>query len=97
MELGPLPDYETPPVVETVLGVQFERLPGFKNGHLGAFWKSLPRGEWPTVSDAPPLEPQFERFEPSARWVRGLHIQLTQDPTSRLQIKNQAGDRMIQI
>lgn len=68
---GPLPSYANPPVVETVLGVQFERLSGFKNGHLGAYWKSLPTGQWATVDDAPPLEPQFERFEPPARWARG--------------------------
>jgi uncharacterized protein (TIGR04255 family) len=94
---GPLPTYDNPPVVETVLGVQFERLSGFKNGHLGAYWKSLPTGQWATVADAPPLEPQFERFEPSARWARGLHIQLTRDPASRLQITSTDGDRMIQI
>ena len=97
MDEAPLPDYDNPPVIETVLGVQFERLPGLTNGHLGAFWKTLSASEWPTVSDAPSLEPQFERFEQSARWVRGLHIQLTQDPTSRLQVKNKAGDRMIQV
>jgi uncharacterized protein (TIGR04255 family) len=97
MDQGPLPSYDSPPLVETVLGVQFERLSGFKNGHLGAYWKSLPRDQWPTVADAPSLEPQFERFEPSARWARGLHIQLTRDPASRLQITSTDGDRMIQI
>lgn len=97
MDERPLPDYRNPPVVETILGVQFERLPRFKNGHLGAFWKTLSAAEWPIVSDAPPLDPQFERFEQSARWMTGLHIQLTQDLTSRLQLQNTAANRMIQI
>ena len=92
-----LPDYENPPVVETVLGVQFDRLPGFRNAHLGAFWKTLDASEWPIVQDVPPLPPQFERFEEAARWAKGVRLQLTQDPTCRLQIKNKDGDRMIQV
>lgn len=94
---GPTPDYENPPVVETVLGVQFERLPNFTNGHLGAFWKSLDTDEWPSTQNAPSLPPRFERFGDSERWGGGLQVQLTQYPSSRLQIKNKAGDRMIQL
>lgn len=93
----PLPDYERPPVVETILGVQFDRLPRLKNAHLGAFWKLLDRGEWPVVADAVPLPPQFERFDPTSGWARAIQLQLTQDPASRLQIKNRDGDRMIQV
>ena len=56
-----LPSFKNPPVVETVLGVQFERLAGFTNGHLGAFWKSLPDG-WSQVRNANSLDPILERF-----------------------------------
>jgi len=94
---GRLPDYENPPVVETILGVQFERLPGFKNAHLGGFWKTLPAEDWPTVSDAPPLQPQFERFAEAARWAKGVQLRLMQEFSTRLQIKNKDGDRMIQV
>lgn len=90
-------DYEHPPVIETVLGAQFDRLRGFKNAHFGAFWKTLDRDDWPVVSDAPALPPQLERFTDSVKWGKGLQIQLTQDPASRLRIKNKAGDRMIQV
>ncbi len=96
-EKTPLPDYDRPPVVETVLGVQFERLPGFKNGHLGGFWKTLDSENWPMVSDAPPLPPQYEQFTEAARWAKGVQVQLTQVPSSRLQIRNKDGDRMIQL
>lgn len=92
-----LPHYENPPVVETVLGVQFDRLTGFRNAHVGAFWKTLDADEWPSVEDKPPLPPQFERFEEAARWAKGVQLQLTQDPACRLQIKNRDGDRMIQV
>jgi len=94
---GSLPNYDCPPVVETILGVQFDRLPGFRNAHLGAFWKTVDNGEWPDVADAPPLTPQFERFTDAVRWAKGVQLQLTQDPACRLQIKNNDGDRMIQL
>jgi uncharacterized protein (TIGR04255 family) len=93
----PLPDYEHPPVVETVLGVQFERMPRIKNAHLGAFWNSLDKTEWPVVADAAPLPPQFERFGPALAWARAIQLQLTQDPACRLQITNRGGDRMLQV
>ena len=92
-----LPVYDNPPVVETVLGIQFDRLPGFRNGHLGAFWTAIDAAEWPFVEDVPPLPPQFERFDKTARWAKGIHLQLTQDPACRLQIKNKEGDRIIQL
>jgi uncharacterized protein (TIGR04255 family) len=94
---SPLPEYANPPLVETVLGVQFERLPDFTNGHLGAFWKTLDPAEWPRVSDAPPLQPQFEQFAEAAKWARRLQFQVSPIPTGRLQIENQSKDRMIQL
>jgi uncharacterized protein (TIGR04255 family) len=93
-----LPDYENPPVVETILGVQFEPLSGWRNAHLGAFWSTLDANEWSEVLDAPPLQPQFERFGELARWEKiGFHFRVTQNPLARLQIKNKDGDRMIQL
>lgn len=92
-----LPDYANPPVVETILGVQFDRLLAFRNAHLGAFWKTLKAEDWPTVSDAPPLQPQFERFDEAARWGKGPQIQLTQVQAGRMQVTRRGGDRMIQL
>ena len=95
---GPFPDYENPPVVETILGVQLEPLTGWRNAHLGAFWKTFNTDEWPNIFDAPLLHPQFERFAESTRWAKiGAQFMVTQDPSARLQIKNKDGDRMIQV
>ncbi|MBI3837665.1 MAG: TIGR04255 family protein [Planctomycetia bacterium] len=91
------PDYDRPPVVETVLGVQFEPLGPMRNAHLGAFWKSL-GDEWKRVSEAPALPAQMESFTNAPNWgMMSIQFQLTQDVTNRLQIRNEAGDRMIQI
>lgn len=92
-----LPDYKNPPVIETVLGVQFDRLPQLKNAHLGAFWNTLNLEEWPNIADAPLLPPQFEQFGVVGGWSRSMKLQLTDDPACRVQIKNANGDRMVQV
>lgn len=90
----PLVDFERPPVVETVLGVQFTPL-NLMNAHLGAFWKRL-GAAWPNVKDAPPLPPQFERFGEGVVWGSALLVQVCQESSSRIQIRNADGDKMIQ-
>ena len=94
---SPLPNYEHPPLVETVLGVQFDRLPDMKNAHLGSFWNQLDRESWPHVSDAPPLSSEYERFGEIDRWTKGFELQLSHNPTSRLRITNKEKNRMIQV
>lgn len=92
-----LPDYDNPPVVETVVGMQFSPLTGFTNAHLGAFWQSLGAAAWPVVADAPPLPTQTERFTPEAQWGKALRLQLTRDPSTRIQMTNSDKTRMVQL
>jgi uncharacterized protein (TIGR04255 family) len=90
-----LPKYQNPPVVETILSVQFEPIPKLRSAHLGAFWSVL-GSDWPVTEDAPPLEPQFERFD--AKWAElGMRFKLSSLPQPRIQIRNAANDRMIQV
>lgn len=92
-----LPWFDRPPVVETVLGVQFEPIPGLSNAHLGKFW-SLLGDPWPKVQDVSRLEQQFEVFGDERVWtLAGPALTLTSDPSRRFQIRNQAEDRMIQV
>src|SRR5437899_2810405 len=87
-----------PPVVEVVLGVQFAPLVEFASGHHGWFWKGFLARDWVRAVDAPPLPDQFETFE-KRRWgPAALHLKV--EPVARphrLQIANQAGDRLIQV
>jgi len=53
--------FSNPPIVELVLGVQFERLGKLTSAHLGRYWQQL-AAEWPEVSDAQPIEEVFETF-----------------------------------
>ncbi len=95
-EAARLPEFANPPVIETVLGVQFDPVPSLSNAHLGAFWQSL-GPDWQDVSDAPRLEPEFEVFGSPVLWQRGLQIRVGQDPAVRLQIRNGDRTRMIQV
>lgn len=97
MTKEPLPSFEQPPVIETVLGVQFKPLAGFSNAHLGAFWEKLSE-DWPNVVDAPPLDPVYEQFGDDQVWkTSGLQLSLSKTRPARFQIRNPEKDRMVQI
>jgi uncharacterized protein (TIGR04255 family) len=93
------PHFDHPPVVETVLGVQFSPLAKFTNGHLGWYWKRYLGEEWSKSSDAPALPDQFETFDEQSRWSN-TGLQLIVEPAAkpaRLQVSNEGGGRMIQV
>jgi uncharacterized protein (TIGR04255 family) len=91
----PAPKFEHPPIVELVLGVQFAPL-HLTTAHLGLFWKQYLGKGWPRVTEVPPLPEQREVFADHPVWGVAT-IQVSTMPTHlRLQITNEAGDRMIQ-
>jgi hypothetical protein len=90
-------DYARPPVVETILGFQFEPLRDFSNAHGGVFWAQL-GDQWPSVADATPLEPQFEHLAETAKWVPpSFALRVAENLPSRLMIRNKSDDRLIQL
>lgn len=56
---APLPDYEKPPVIEVVHGVQFELPVRLTVPAYGVFWQLI-RQEYPSSVEQPPLLPVFE-------------------------------------
>lgn len=92
-----LAHYAAPPIVETVLGVQFDKLPALKNSCFGAFWTMLDRAEWPTLEDAPQLPMRYERFTEAARWAQEIQFEFSPIGGCRAQFKNRNNDRMIQF
>lgn len=92
------PSFLAPPVIERVLGAQFNPIQAFTNAHLGAFWTSL-GPEWPEVTDAPLLPQEQERFGKERIWDKlGLiRLSLTDTPAARVQIRRRDGNRMIQV
>jgi len=94
---SPLPDFDDPPVVETVLSVQFEKLSAMQAVHLGLFWRKM-QARFPKTEEKPALSPVIERFpEPILRGAR-MQFEATETPAlPRLWLLNEAGTEMIQV
>ena len=56
-----LPEFNRPPVVETVLSAQFEPVAGMHSAHFGLFWQRI-RAQFPQVEEKLALESALERF-----------------------------------
>ena len=91
------PDFDNPPVVETVLSVQFEKLAAMRSVHFGLFWQ-LVRERFPNTEDRPALASVIEQeVEPLSQSVQLIFE--TQDSVSqqRFWLLNNTGTEMMQI
>lgn len=93
-----LPEFRKPPVIETILGVQFDLLSPFSNAYLGAFWETL-GPDWPFVEDAPAIGQEYERFGKDQLWTRlgALRFNIATAPPIRILARNRTRQRMIQL
>lgn len=90
-------DFDNPPVVETVLSVQFEQLPALRSVHFGLFWDRVHQ-IFPHTEERPPLSHIVEfASEPLPQPVQ-FRVE-TEDNLSlnRLWLLNAAGSEMMQI
>lgn len=88
-----LPDYDNPPVVETVCGVLFRELRSMHAVHLGSLWKRI-SDEYPQSREVPPLAPAIERFQDTPK----PQLQLSDvPPFPRTWLLTKDEDRLIQI
>ncbi len=76
---GDLPDFGNPPVVETVLSVQFEPLSQMRAAHFGLFWGQI-RGRYPKTEERPSFDSAIERFPEPARRRLGLQFPVLEVP-----------------
>ena len=96
--------FNSPPVVETALSVQFNSLAGFTAAHAGWFWKEYieklgegPPNEWKQVVEAMRIPDLSEKFGAEDVWLPPS-IQLKQGVISpRIQIIRGDGERMLQV
>ena len=92
-----LPEYQRPPVAETVMGVQFRPLPKLQFAHLGAFWSSL-GPDWPYVSDVAGLGQTIEPQGVEPSWIEGAAQDMNaESPGARLRAFNSKRDRLFQV
>ncbi len=97
-----LPEFAEPPVIETVLGVQFDPHPNIQIGNLTLFWNILDQKNWPKFLAATLLPQQFEEFEKEETWkIDKLRLEITKGKQFshqfRHQFRNISEDRMIQV
>ena len=91
---NPLPKFGDPPIVESVLGVDFTPLEGWGVPHYGLFWETV-RQEFPKWDVKPPLTTVIERFgeaESASRVTLG-----TGPPDFRCWYTDQEDRSLIQI
>ena len=92
-----LADFDKPPVVETVLSAQFDRLHLMHMVHLGLFWNRV-RDRFPDSEEKPVLTPVTERFpDPllAGARVRFEAVEIPEVP--RLWLLDRTRSEMIQI
>ena len=92
-----LADFENPPVVETVLSSQFEKLTAMQLVHFGLFWRKV-QNRFPKTEERPALAPMIESFpEPVARGGRIQFETVEMPAPPRIWMLNDAGTEMIQL
>lgn len=63
-----LPKFKNPPVIETVLGVEFKPLLGWQLPHFGLYWNRI-RSNYQQFSVQPPLPETVEKFGPERNTI----------------------------
>jgi uncharacterized protein (TIGR04255 family) len=88
-----LPEYEQPPVVEVVCGVQFKEITSFIAPYLGLLWEKF-KVEYPICQEVPPLASVVEKFTnfPFAE----VHISET-PPLPRIWFKQTSENGIVQV
>lgn len=90
----PLPRFAEPPVIETVLGVEFAPLTKWDVVHFGLFWNEI-QSDFPETRTQPALDSQIERFEkPKAAEPR---VRLLLKPELRCWFVADDGRTLIQV
>lgn len=93
-----LPDFDSPPVVETALSVQFDRLTSASTAHFGMYWSEI-YAQFPKAEERGELPPVIE-MPPSQQATPGVRFQFEATdapPTPRFLFANASQTELIQI
>jgi uncharacterized protein (TIGR04255 family) len=92
-----LPDFSDPPVVETVLSVQFDRLAPARTAHFGLYWNEV-HERFPKTEERGELPPAVERFPDLSASGVGIQFEAFEaPPTPRFWFTNELGTELIQV
>jgi uncharacterized protein (TIGR04255 family) len=90
------PDYERPPVIEVVCGIQFDPMPTFHATTFGLFWQTI-RDEYIQVQEMPPLPRVIEQFPPVPKKSQPQLEILDMSPLPRIFFVNKMPSWLIQL
>src|SRR6266496_5473026 len=90
-----LPDFDNPPVTETLLDVAFAPLADWRIPHFGLFWHFI-RENYPIAEDQPPIVLQRERLKQAVTMPR-FAIEILQQPEARCWFVSSSKARLIQV
>jgi len=93
--LEPRPSFKNPPVIEVVLGVQFEPLQRLEIPHYGLFWSRV-RDRFPNAETKSPLNANVESFGAVSKQEMSIQL-LAEFPSPRLWFSNESGTELIQV
>lgn len=96
MTIPPLPDFARPPVIETVLGVQFSPITQFSIAHFGFYWARV-RSAYPHAEDKPPLTPAFEEFGTPMSHLPKVGIELVSEVDARCWFIDKSRTLLVQV
>lgn len=93
-----LPEYDNPPVIEVVFGIQFKELKGLKVAHMGTFWERLGRAEYPECEEMPPLVHIVETYDqPPSELPAGTVEKVNLPPLPRLFFITKEKNHLVQL
>jgi len=95
MDTNGLPDFEDPPVNETVYSLQFAPLPAFSIPHFGLYWSRI-RAEYGFFNVQPPVPATTEQFTSTP--LQGLpKFEFVMQPDVRCWFLNSSGTQLVQV
>lgn len=93
----PLPDYDRPPVVETVMAVHFPRLRPLTSIELLEFWRTSLRADYPVASERPPYQVPVELLEPPGEQLQ-IQMELSPSPDRiRYWFQSETKENLVQL
>src|SRR5690349_12727580 len=91
-----LPSFADPPVVETVLEVDFAPLVGWGVPHFGLFWAQI-RDDYPQFELQPALLTPAEGTSEEDKLIRTIMVDLARQPPLRVWFLEKLGSRLLQV
>ena len=91
-----LPAFDAPPVVETVIGVEFAPIEGWSIPHYGLYWNEI-KDEYPRYEVQPELDSRIERFGQEVKQAGGVRVELRTVPHVRCWFHDASSTRLIQV